>query len=115
VNQEIKNRWIDALRSGDYEQGKNYLCNRNGSGGREWCCLGVLTDLYQKETNNKLIATGDNPCTFGAVMYGNSCQFLPSEVHEWAGLTIKQVDVCIKLNDTYSVGFQGIAAVVDTW
>ncbi len=33
-------KWTDALRSGRYAQGINYLC-RNGS----YCCLGVLCEL----------------------------------------------------------------------
>jgi hypothetical protein len=115
MNPGIKYGWINALRSGDYTQGKNYLCSGNGSGGKMWCCLGVLTDLYQKETNNKLITTGDNPCTFGAVVYGNSTQYLASEVREWAGLTVEQVDLCVKLNDSHSVSFKGIADVINTW
>jgi hypothetical protein len=32
--------WVKALRSGDYEQGQEYLCR----GGR-FCCLGVLCEI----------------------------------------------------------------------
>lgn len=46
MNQEIKQKWLEALRSGKYEQGKYYL-NRDGV----YCCLGVLCDLYLKEHN----------------------------------------------------------------
>ena len=45
MNQEIKNRWVSALRSGEYKQGKGALCSINN----EYCCLGVLSDLYAKE------------------------------------------------------------------
>lgn len=51
MNQEFKKEWIDALRSGKYEQGKNQLVD-NG----KYCCLGVACDLladkgivYQKD------------------------------------------------------------------
>ena len=38
-------KWIAALRSGEYKQGRSYL--RDGA---EYCCLGVLCDVYRKET-----------------------------------------------------------------
>ena len=44
MNQEIKKRWIEALRSGEYQQGKESLFHCG-----KFCCLGVLTDLYIKE------------------------------------------------------------------
>lgn len=37
-------KWIEALESGKYEQGKKQL--RSGD---SFCCLGVLTDLYIRE------------------------------------------------------------------
>lgn len=36
----LKRQWVDALRSGDYTQGKGYL-HQNDT----YCCLGVLCDL----------------------------------------------------------------------
>jgi hypothetical protein len=45
MNNEIKQEWISALRSGEYKQAKHVL---NGDGGM--CCLGVLCDLYMKKT-----------------------------------------------------------------
>ena len=37
---ELKSRWLAALRSGEYEQGRNTM-NRQG----RMCCLGVLCDV----------------------------------------------------------------------
>jgi hypothetical protein len=37
MNQEIKQKWVEALRSGKYEQGQRQL--RKGD---KYCCLGVL-------------------------------------------------------------------------
>ncbi len=40
--QEFKKKWVDALRSGEYQQGKGYLMYRGGSNKKdEYCCLGV--------------------------------------------------------------------------
>jgi hypothetical protein len=34
---ELKAKWVKALRSGEYKQGRKYLSNYE-----EYCCLGVL-------------------------------------------------------------------------
>ncbi len=40
MNKEIKAKWLKALRSGEYKQGKERLYHA----GRH-CCLGVLADI----------------------------------------------------------------------
>jgi hypothetical protein len=40
MDAEIKTKWVEALRSGKYAQGRNRL--RRGD---TFCCLGVLCDL----------------------------------------------------------------------
>ena len=41
---ELLNKWVDALRSGGYQQGKHRL--RSGEKGNyRYCCLGVLCDI----------------------------------------------------------------------
>lgn len=35
---DIKQKWVDALRSGEYKQGQGYLKTEDGG----YCCLGVL-------------------------------------------------------------------------
>jgi hypothetical protein len=37
MNEQIKQRWIEALRSGEYEQTQGRLRDETG-----YCCLGVL-------------------------------------------------------------------------
>jgi len=44
MNPDIKQRWLTALRSGEYKQGQKYL-RRNG----EYCCLGVLSEIIKDE------------------------------------------------------------------
>jgi len=41
MNKDIAKKWVDALRSGEYKQGKGYLKNAAG----EYCCLGVLCEV----------------------------------------------------------------------
>lgn len=72
MNKEIKKRWIEALRSGEYKQGKGRLCALNEDNTYSYCCLGVLADLRLKESLD-----GDNK--EGIMFY----TFLPSDVVEW--------------------------------
>ena len=47
MDSAIKLRWLKALRSGAYEQGKGFL--RKHLDKDCFCALGVLCDLYAKE------------------------------------------------------------------
>jgi hypothetical protein len=42
MNAELKQKWIAALRSGDYEQARFDLVDRDRDGAVSYCCLGVL-------------------------------------------------------------------------
>jgi hypothetical protein len=44
MNAVIKQRWLAALRSGEYKQGQHALRSDDGDE-RRYCCLGVLCDL----------------------------------------------------------------------
>lgn len=52
MNPEIKRQWVDALRSGEYEQGYGQLRVLSDAVGDppsySYCCLGVLCDLAAK-------------------------------------------------------------------
>lgn len=73
MNQEIKQKWIDALRSGDYKQTNGRLRQDD-----KFCCLGVLCNIlfpnYWRFTQSGW--------THGACEY-----VLPSEVIEAAELS----------------------------
>ena len=45
MNQQIKQLWVNALRSGEYKQATGRLRKNDG-----YCCLGVLCDLHSKTT-----------------------------------------------------------------
>ena len=45
MNKTLKDRWIKALRSGEYKQARKTLRRRNG----RFCCLGVLCDIQGAE------------------------------------------------------------------
>lgn len=83
MHEEIKNRWIENLESGEYPKGKGSLRD-NGT----YCCLGVLTDMYIRE-HDDLVWIGDSVRYAKADVglddeYENS--LLPAKVREWAGI-----------------------------
>ena len=96
MNKGIKALWIDALRSGEYEQGTGFLRKEGtGDGGRgEFCCLGVLCDLYVESEENYVDPQGPvewEALTLQGATYARRIEdhlsFLPDSVMEWAGLT----------------------------
>lgn len=45
MNKALKDKWLAALRSGEYKQGMNCLMQESPEGERSYCCLGVLCDV----------------------------------------------------------------------
>lgn len=90
MDQEIKDRWLEALRSGEYEQGTGYL-----SVDGKFCCLGVLCDLAEKEgvVNHEEEQKSSDGETVTVREYGlddgrpRSASLLPYVVMDWAGLS----------------------------
>ena len=77
MNQEIKRRWVEALRSGEYKQGREALKCQG-----QFCCLGVLCDLHAKETNTKWV---DHINKDFSSDYLDQDSVLPIQVMDWAG------------------------------
>ena len=89
----VKRRWIKALRSGKYRQGKGQLKDEYPSGKASYCCLGVLCDLY-----NKTCKTDRWEKTF----YSEDTD-LPWTVMKWAGLDDSDPVIDIKSNQEASM------------
>jgi hypothetical protein len=56
MDNELKQKWIAALRSGEYKQGIGQLIARTHAGEVKHCCLGVLAELAgidREELQNK--------------------------------------------------------------
>ncbi len=89
MNPEIKALWVGALRSGGYGQTDGQLRRtyRPGEGEipAEYCCLGVLCDLYDKA--NKTSSWNNETDNF----MGKGA-FLPEEVSGWAGMNAYERD-----------------------
>ena len=77
MNQELKMLWIDALRSGDYKQGRAVLRSQND----EFCCLGVLCDLSGGEwSGTDQNAYSFKPASPDGLEQTSSVHYLPPQV-----------------------------------
>ena len=47
IPQDIKEKWLKALRSGEYKKGRLYLKEANQEGDIRYCCLGVLCEVMK--------------------------------------------------------------------
>lgn len=71
MKKTIAKKWVKALRSGKYKKTTGMLCKVAKNGNKSYCCLGVLTELYNKEHTIKESLDGDS---------------LPYRVSTWAGI-----------------------------
>lgn len=116
MDKAVKEKWVAALRSGEYTQAQGTL--KNAAGG--FCCLGVLCDLYAKE---KLSGRWDED------LLSDQDEALPAQqVCHWAGFPehptkarlLKEQDVSINgvqspLSTQNDAGatFEQIAAAIE--
>jgi len=91
ANKEAVKKWVEALRSGNYKQGKGAL---RVTQGRElspsedrFCCLGVACDLAERE--GVMLDVGFTPLPHDGVWdvsYDGDHLELPEAVQDWLGI-----------------------------
>lgn len=112
MNSQVKEKWIAALRSGEYEQGKNKLRGSEG-----FCCLGVLCDLYSQEPFTQgWKFNGEyekSPLPMDYWYFDGESEFLPKSVMEWAGLKTNCPEVAVEDDDAGESIYDSIANLND--
>ena len=118
-----RKKWIDALRSGNYQQTTDGYLHLDG----KYCCLGVLCDVYEKETGRKVEATislPTGPETFGFKYDFETLETFP-QVMEWVGLRnriglydeVDEVDengqCSLSHKNDYGFSFEEIAEIIE--
>ncbi len=96
----IKNKWIEALKSGEYKQGTGRLRKTDN----RYCCLGVLCDVYAKTLNKEWRKANDFYFSFDG-----SYSSLSPTVEKWAGINVVKQSELIHLNDDERLTFDQIA------
>ena len=87
MDKKIKKKWLKALRSGKYKQGRDALRI-----GNKFCCLGVLCDLVD---SGPWVEAGDDFDDY--YYYAYEYYFLPDKVVEESKLGIEAQE---KLSET---------------
>lgn len=121
MNQRNLQLWLDALRSGEYEQGKGYL-NKDG----KLCCLGVLcevaiadgVDLVKEPESDLPTVIGYSGCVTSPP--GNVRTWLTGE-EGWQDIPRPMVDLngdmertnVVRLNDSMGWTFERIADALE--
>lgn len=113
MNPDVKVKWIEALRSGEYEQAVGTLTYiKPDDSGFKHCCLGVLCELAVKEglpiKREEVV---------NSIYYDNDGISLPDSVMEWAGLTHPNPSVgaytAAEWNDCKDRSFTEIADLIE--
>lgn len=104
---EVAKKWVAALRSGTYKQGRLKLRDREDN----YCCLGVLCDLAVKEG----VIPAPVLTFWSSFSYQEETGSLPVEVRDWAGLKTCAGSFdnksLMELND-FRIPFVEIAAII---
>jgi len=120
-----RQKWVDALRSGKYQQTTNCLNNARGH-----CCLGVLAEVYEQKTGDELPRDKSGFIIGSGLIHTDMYGWALRNVGVWVGL---QTDMgCFfndqkipimgydtqgslaKLNDQYRIEFSAIADVIES-
>lgn len=113
INIEVMKKWVVALESGEYKQGRSLLKGSNNN----FCCLGVLCDIFVKE-HPRVARWSDHEIIIN--QKGDERYSLPETVSEWAGFVDYASDPiiddnetsCIKANDDLEYDFKTIARMI---
>lgn len=116
---ENRKKWVEALRSGKYEQCAGSLHDEVG-----YCCLGVACEVYQKEVGDLdvRIHANTNSQFYGCTMYDAEISTLPDRVADWLNVndigSLKEKFGCCssltQLNDALKLSFNKIADVIES-
>lgn len=101
MKKDVKEKWLTALRSGEYTQTKGRLhrteASRLSSAG--YCCLGVLCEVAVAE---------------GVIdSYVADAAYLPAAVRTWAGLRFEPMQTLARMNDNRGRSFEQIADYIE--
>lgn len=107
MNKEIAKKWVAALRSGEYKQGKGQLRDTEN----RFCCLGVLCNLHAQAHPRIAAKQRDKDA------YMTSTGILPQEVMDWAGMSdprgqLPNGNLLTELNDV-GMRFKTIAKIIE--
>jgi hypothetical protein len=102
----IKQKWLEALRSGKYKQGSKCLRPKED----EFCCLGVLCDVINNEGWKE--CAGDELYSYTGPHAYESNTLIPSDLSYELDLTTQAQTKLAKMNDS-GESFEVIAQYIE--
>lgn len=109
MNRELIMKWIEALRSGLYKQGKGQL--RDGD---DFCCLGVLCDV---KDSSKWTPIANRDSEDAGAAWNGSITAPPIKLQTEAGLLdgSHTCNTLVSMNDALGQSFPEIAAYIEEY
>lgn len=120
TRQEARAKWIEALRSGEYQQSTRDLCTLDVAGEPiGHCCLGVACEVYQQHEEG--LVTEDHP-SGRQRLYSEYGHVTPGVVRDWLGLRnsfggpddVISTASLVTLNDRDQKTFAEIADILES-
>lgn len=119
MNADIAKRWAAELRSGAFKQGTQNL-KYEDCDSTYHCCLGVLCELYMRETGEKLqeavepIEDRGEPSRYACHIFNVEYdEFPPDDVTGWAEIDDKSCIRLTEMNDDQGASFAQIADYIE--
>lgn len=122
--EQARKLWVEALRSGEYQQGEGFLCmprNDDDESHNEFCCLGVACELFCLHEWPLVKHVGGEE---GELRYDDHAGDLPIDVKLWLGLKDCEGDYSedpdesgkslVHLNDEGHKSFREIADIIES-
>jgi len=100
MDAELKKQWVEALRSGKYEQGQQYLQKDD-----KFCCVGVLCDIINPESWRSAVGS--------IKRWEGFVDTLPYGVNSQIGLSHTSEAHLIDMNDKHEESFETIANYIE--
>jgi hypothetical protein len=113
MKKEIKALWLTALRSGIYKKGEGALNDQ-----QHYCCLGVLCDIYQKQTGEGRWEAADDGTLHFRIGEADERDVLPNDVVDWAELPDRnpyfdEYRAIAEYNDESETTFEDVADIIE--
>ena len=113
VKAAIKKKWVAALKSGKYEQTTaGRLTNKEGT---QFCCLGVLCDIYLKEMKHPIKNRFHRANAIQQLRVSDDAKIIQvpgRKVLTWAGLHHSSTGTLADMNDV-GKSFEVIAKYIE--
>lgn len=113
---ENRNELVDALQSGEYQQGRGRLKRKLPDGNFIYCPLGIACEIYHnyhigfsRWCADTTYSTGFKGVKNGGIHY----QFPPSVVEEFFGFSKNNVENIITMNDLNFATFNEISTWIE--